>query len=278
MNLRAWWKRVVPHEKRTSIAIKLLSAVLPLLHRSWRITEENRDGMERARVEQGGVIMVTWHGRALVPFTIMMHKKCYALVSLSNDGDLLSRVLEAIGWGIIRGSSGRGAITAIKQAKAVLAEPGAMLAFTPDGPRGPSGVAKSGMIYLARKTGKPLFPVGIAATPRYLFRSWDRFMVPLPFARCHFIYGEPIEIDADEDLEAATLRVQIAISAVEARAERYLGQEPLPASYRPLHAAPLVVEEQNEVGAVCRSRDRTDAPDVAHSTSLELIKDASGKV
>lgn len=235
MRFKEWTKRVFPKEKVTPLAINLLSFLLPVLHRTWRITEDGRDRTENL-IANGGVIMVTWHGRALVPFTVMMHRGCHALVSRSNDGELLAGVLARLGWGLIRGSSGRGAVAALKRAKDILTKPGEFLAFTPDGPRGPAGVAQPGMIFLARKTGKPLIPVGIAATPRKLLRSWDRFMVPLPFARVHFIYGEPIQINKSEDLDVATLRVQTAISALEARCEAILGSEPMPASLRPVNA------------------------------------------
>ena len=242
MSLKSWWKRVIPPETRTAIGVNLISAILPLLHKTWRITDENRAAVEDSLAANRGVIMVTWHGRCLVPFTVMMHRGCHALVSLSNDGELLAGVLKRLGWGLIRGSSARVAVAALKRANTVLAEPGAMLAFTPDGPRVPCGVAQPGMIFLARKTGKPLYPVGIAATPRVLLRSWDRFLIPLPFARCHFIYGDPIHVGADEDLNAATLRVQTAISALEARAEAFLGSTPLPAFYRPMNADLLAGE------------------------------------
>ncbi len=242
MNIKEWTKQAFPKEKITPVAIKWLSFLLPLLHHTWRITEEGRERTEDL-IANGGVIMVTWHGRALVPFTVMRNRGCHALVSRSGDGALLAGVLENLGWGLIRGSTGRGAVAALKRAKTILSEPGAFLAFTPDGPRGPAGVAQPGMIYLARKTSKPLIPVGIAGSPRKLFASWDRFMVPLPFARVHFIYGEPLAIPENEDLSVATLRVQTAISALEARAEQYLGSTPLPASYRPVNADLLQGEE-----------------------------------
>ncbi|MBC8143874.1 MAG: lysophospholipid acyltransferase family protein [Armatimonadetes bacterium] len=242
MTFKEWTKRTFPKERITPFAIKLLSFLLPILHRTWRITEEGRERTEEL-IASGGVIMVTWHGRALVPFTVMRNRGCHALVSQSGDGALLAGVLENLGWGLIRGSTGRGAVAALKRAKTILSQPGAFLAFTPDGPRGPAGVAQPGMIFLARKTGKPLIPVGIAATPRKLFKSWDRFMVPLPFARVHFIYGEPLTIPDDEDLPVATLRVQTAISALEARAERTLGSTPLPPSLRPVNADLLQGEE-----------------------------------
>jgi lysophospholipid acyltransferase (LPLAT)-like uncharacterized protein len=66
--------------------------------------------------------------------------------------------------------------------------------FLPDGPRGPAGVAKPGVIGLARASGAPLVPVGISAAPAKQFGSWDRALLPLPFARVACRYGKPIHV------------------------------------------------------------------------------------
>jgi lysophospholipid acyltransferase (LPLAT)-like uncharacterized protein len=169
---------------------------------------------------------VTWHGRVFTAFAAFAGRGYHALVSRSQDGDLLAGLLERLGWGLIRGSSGRRAVAALKQANEIMKKPGAIIALTPDGPRGPSNVAKPGMIYFAQKTGKPVIPGGFAARPRLVFRSWDTFQLPLPFARCRVVYGEPILVGPEEDLDAATLRIQSAINELVAQADRELGYNP----------------------------------------------------
>ena len=127
----------------------------------------------------------------------------------------------------MRGStSARGAVqaalTLTKHLKA-----GATAAFTPDGPRGPSHVVQPGAIFLAQKSGSPIIPAGISAHPRKLMRAWDRYMIPWPFARVVWIYGEPIHIPADakseEDQRLWAERVGAAITALEEQAEREVG-------------------------------------------------------
>lgn len=228
-SVRGLFRRVLSHEQRIRVSSGLLSSVIRLLHRTWRVTLENSETVDALVKEHGAVILVTWHGRLLVPFACTQNRNYYALVSRSGDGALLSAIFERLGWRLIRGSSNKFAVEALRQGRQILSQPGTVLAFTPDGPRGPANIAKPGMIYFAQKTGKPIIPVGVAATPRRCLRSWDRFLIPLPFAKCLWIYGDPIYAGPKDDLTELTERVQNAINALEAEAERRLGIRPEPA-------------------------------------------------
>lgn len=236
MSLRDWWKRILPQEKRVAFGVNVLAALVPALYKSWRVTERNVEAIPTALRDHGGAILVTWHGRVFMAFATFAGRGYYALVSRSNDGEVLARLLERLGWGLIRGSSGRRAVAALKHANEVMKTQGAVIALTPDGPRGPSEVAKSGMIYFAQKTGKPVIAGGFSARPRMLFRSWDTFQLPLPFAKCCIVYGDPMFIGPDEDLEEATRRVQDAINELVAQADRELGYTPVPVSDPPTHS------------------------------------------
>ncbi len=182
----------------------------------------------RAAQEAGkGVILVSWHGRTFLPITRYRNKGYWAIVSTSRDGEYQNRLFQRFGIKTVRGStSARGAIQSVltltKHLKA-----GATAAFTPDGPRGPSHVVQPGAIFLAQKSGSPIIPAGISAYPRRLMRAWDRYMIPLPFARVVWIYGEPIFIPADarseEDQQLWSERVGAAITALEEQAEREVG-------------------------------------------------------
>ncbi|MBC8136957.1 MAG: lysophospholipid acyltransferase family protein [Fibrella sp.] len=221
--VRGFFRNVFSHEQRVAFLSRLLSSAIRLLHRTWRVTLENDAMVEALIKEHGAVILVTWHGRLLVPFACTQNRGYYALVSRSGDGALLTAIFERLGWRLIRGSSNKFAVEALRQGREILSQPGTVLAFTPDGPRGPARVAKPGMIYFAQKTGKPIIPVGVSARPRRFLNSWDRFLIPLPFARCLWIYGEPIYAAPKDDLAELTERVQTAINTLEAEAERRLG-------------------------------------------------------
>ncbi|MBV9848725.1 MAG: lysophospholipid acyltransferase family protein [Armatimonadetes bacterium] len=186
-------------------------------------------GEERVHALQGagkGVILVTWHGRTLIPVARFRGRGYWAVISTSRDGEYQNCIFRRFGWQTVRGStSARGAVqaalTMVRHLKG-----GTTLAFTPDGPRGPSHQVQPGAIFLAQKSGCPIIPAGISARPRKLTHAWDHYLIPLPFARAALIYGEPITIpmdaDADEQRRWAE-RVGAAIDALESEAERMVG-------------------------------------------------------
>jgi lysophospholipid acyltransferase (LPLAT)-like uncharacterized protein len=221
--LKSSFRQRFAHRPEADFVPRLLSFLVPLLHGTWRVQVENEALVQSLVQEQGAVILVTWHGRMLVPIATTRNRGYYALVSRSGDGGMLSAIFERLGWRLIRGSTGRGAVEALRTGCEALAQPGTVLAFTPDGPRGPAGVAKPGMIYFAQKTGKPIVPVGVSARPRKLLASWDRFLIPLPFARCLLVYGEPIYARPGDDLQELTQRVQDAIHQLEHDTETKMG-------------------------------------------------------
>ena len=199
---------------------RLLSATL-------RVRMVGEEHLRAAQEAGKGVILVSWHGRTFLPITRYRNKGYWAIVSTSRDGEYQNRLFQRFGIKTVRGStSARGAIQSVltltKHLKA-----GATAAFTPDGPRGPSHVVQPGAIFLAQKSGSPIIPAGISAYPRKLMRAWDRYMIPLPFSRVVWIYGEPITIPADarseEDQRLWAERVGAAITALEEQAEREVG-------------------------------------------------------
>jgi len=199
---------------------RLLSATL-------RVRMVGEEHLRAAQEAGKGVILVSWHGRTFLPITRYRNKGYWAIVSTSRDGEYQNRLFQRFGIKTVRGStSARGAIQSVltltKHLKA-----GATAAFTPDGPRGPSHVVQPGAIFLAQKSGSPIIPAGISAYPRKLMRAWDRYMIPLPFSRVVWIYGEPITIPADarseEDQRLWAERVGAAITALEEQAERDVG-------------------------------------------------------
>lgn len=212
-----------PVTAKTRFAGWLISSVVRLLCASVRLTVEREAEVEALIREHGGVLFVTWHGRTLLPVGRFRGRGYWALISLSKDGDLQAENFRRLGWRVVRGSTGRRAVLATKQILAALAEPGAVLAFTPDGPRGPSRVVQPGVVYFARKSGKPIVPAGIAAGPRWLMKSWDSYMVPKPFSRGAWLYGDPIFVAPGDDDDEVCRRVGAAIDALEAEAERRVG-------------------------------------------------------
>jgi lysophospholipid acyltransferase (LPLAT)-like uncharacterized protein len=97
----------------------------------------------------------------------------------------------------VRGSSTRGGISGIKGLARALRE-GYDVAIAPDGPRGPRYEVQPGVIQLAKLSGRPIFPLTFSAIPRKVLHTWDHFIIPFPFSRGVFVWGEPIWVDRAE--------------------------------------------------------------------------------
>jgi len=166
-----------------------------------------------------------WHGRSITFANFFRKRGWWVIISHSSDGEIQRRIFERFGYQIIRGSTGRGGERALVEAIRVLRDGGTM-AMTPDGPRGPSGVVQGGVMKMAEKSGAALVPVGISARPRVLVKSWDRYMIPSPLARCVIMFGEPLYVPdkaSKEQVEEVRLKLESEIHRVQAEAERRLG-------------------------------------------------------
>jgi lysophospholipid acyltransferase (LPLAT)-like uncharacterized protein len=170
-------------------------------------------------------IFCGWHGRSFLFANHYRKRGWWVIISQSNDGEMQSKIFKRLGFDIIRGSTGRGGVRAAVEAIRVLKD-GGIMALTPDGPRGPSGVVQGGVMLMAQKSGAQLVPVGISARPRLFAKSWDRYMLPLPFGRAVFIYGEPIHVpksSSEDEVEAIRLRLETEIHRLEREADIHLG-------------------------------------------------------
>lgn len=144
-----------------------------------------------ALADEGPAIIVFWHGDdlCLLPTQPWLHANI--LVSQSRDGSMLSRAFKALGHQACRGSSSKGGAEGLIALKKGL-EAGVNAAFAADGPRGPREVAKPGPVYLAAKTGRPIYPLGVAAERAHVFKkSWNKTYLPLPGSRLAISYGPP---------------------------------------------------------------------------------------
>jgi hypothetical protein len=164
-------------------------------------------------------IIAFWLGHLLLMTSAYRGRRISVLSSQSRDGELMARTLARLGIETSRGSSSRGGMGAMRSLLRKVAE-GCDLAFTPDGPRGPLREVQPGIIMAAASTGLPIQPVALAASRAKRLRSWDRFLIPLPFSTVHFVYGEPLQVDRRGDLEQAAAELKRRLDAAAAAAER----------------------------------------------------------
>jgi lysophospholipid acyltransferase (LPLAT)-like uncharacterized protein len=171
------------------------------------------------------VIYVVWHGRILlIPWlSARLHRSHGArrpvvLTSLSRDGDLLARFVGSFGLSAIRGSSSRGGEAGLHELIAAVRR-GVDVAIVPDGPRGPSEQLQPGVVMLAAVTGAPVVPLAVSARPCRRLSSWDRFLVPWPFARSVLVFGPAIHVERTADRTRAAKELERALAEVTGHAD-----------------------------------------------------------
>lgn len=172
-----------------------------------RFEVENEDYVTRFTDRGEPVIYCLWHGR-LLPLTYYhRNRDITAIISQSEDGEYIARIVEGWGYHTARGSTSRGGSSALR-GLVKAARAGHSLAITPDGPRGPRQQLQPGVITVAQMTGLPIIPLAGGCTRAWWPGSWDRFMVPKPFAKVNVLYGEPrfVARDATPDQQAAHAR------------------------------------------------------------------------
>jgi len=166
------------------------------------------------------VIFAIWHNRLLMLPRVFdpsfPTRQSFGLISASRDGDLIAMFIQRSGYGTVRGSSSRKGVIALRQLVDTLAA-GRNVLLTPDGPRGPVYEASQGVVFLAQKTGAPVVPIHMEYSSCWRLKSWDRFIVPRPFARLRAIFGAPIQVAPIEDaeqFETERLRLQNAMMSL----------------------------------------------------------------
>jgi hypothetical protein len=145
----------------------------------------------------GPVIFLSWHEYIPIPFYLRGHCNIALLLSMHEDAELLSCAARYMGFQTVRGSTGRGGTTALRE---LIRKGNRMnLAITPDGPRGPRRRLAPGSIYLSSRLGVPLVAVGYGYDRPWRFNTWDRFALPRPHSRARIVTGPLMQIPPDLD-------------------------------------------------------------------------------
>jgi len=231
-------KNVLRHDGVQAVLGWVLGSYLRLTLATVRWRHENLACVEPVLAGESGAIALFWHGRiplCLATAPQWWRKRTRALVSPSADGEFIAKALAMSGFPAIRISSAkkgdaakaRQAVAAIREAVSWVSGGGALV-VTPDGPRGPNEVIAPGALQIARRSGQPVFLMGIAASPAAQMRNtWDKVMWAAPFGRGAVVWEGPLFVPADADeaqvqglIEAWSAR----LSAATRRAEALVGR------------------------------------------------------
>lgn len=207
------WRRWAP---------PLAAAFIRGLGRTMRIETVNREAIAKRWAAGEPTIIAFWHGRQLMLPLAYGGRGLDILISRHRDGELISRAMRSFGFSAVRGSTTRGGAVALKRLIG-RGRGGRDLAVTPDGPKGPRQVVQPGVIHLAKLTGLPIFPLTFSASKKKVLKTWDGFLVPYPFARGVFYWGEPLWVPRDADaaqFEACRVALERALNTMTERVDR----------------------------------------------------------
>jgi lysophospholipid acyltransferase (LPLAT)-like uncharacterized protein len=197
-----------------ALFLKSLHATLRIRHAFVeRITTLNESGTP--------YVLSFWHAHLLLMFYCRHRKPITMMSSQHRDGEMMMRTMRWFDVGCIRGSTTRGGSQALRNMIKVV-QRGGNVGYTPDGPKGPVNVVQPGVIVTAQMTGAPILPLAFNAEKKTLLGSWDRMIVPHPFSRAIFVYGEPIHVPRDltpEELEEYRLLLGTRMNELAAMSE-----------------------------------------------------------
>jgi lysophospholipid acyltransferase (LPLAT)-like uncharacterized protein len=199
---------------------RIVWALLWLVGFTWRfevIAEEGATPL-RGGAGTGAEIFCFWH-QCVLPCALYFRRTgASILISRSFDGELVTRVLALFGFRAVRGSSSVGGREGLLGLLQVI-ESGHPAIFTADGPRGPIYRAKMGPIKLAQMTGARIGAFHLEPRHALRLKSWDGFLVPLPFTRVVVSWARWTHVDAElpdcdfeskrEELNAAIERARL---------------------------------------------------------------------
>lgn len=209
---------VIPHKAKWQqrLAARLIWLFVHSLAATVRFRIDDRSGYFSGASKEA-IVFAIWHNRLGLALALYERyvrraqpdRKLAGLISASRDGGLLACLVEMFKMQPVRGSSSRRGAQALRELVG-WGERGYDLAITPDGPRGPCYTVRDGVVAAAQLTGLPIVPVSYRLNWKIRLQSWDRFQIPLPFARCDITTGRALRVPREaSEAERETLRQQL---------------------------------------------------------------------
>lgn len=176
---------------------RLVDGLLRLVDRTSRTVVLRPEYDLDARGE--ACVVLTLHQSLLCLMHHFRGRGAMVMASRSRDGDFVSAVLVRLGFHVARGSDRRGGLRALDEMIRFVRSGRGSAGLTCDGPRGPYGAVKLGVLKLARESGRPIVPCAVWASRKRLLANWDRTLVPLPFSRVAVCFGRPLHVPAQTE-------------------------------------------------------------------------------
>lgn len=215
MNIKKRLKRMVEN-----ILLLIIPVIIVIIVRAigftLRYSFENVKSYNKAKSD-GNAIFVFWHQKFFPLLYSHRNSKINILVSKHRDGEMIARALKLLGFTVTRGSTTQGGMKACRLMTKVIKKYD--IVVTPDGPRGPRYYFSPGAIALAKFSKRPIVPIGIGAQYAKYFKSWDRFMLPMPTSRVSIVFGNVYTVKQEENEESLRTHITEELNSLNAIAE-----------------------------------------------------------
>ena len=221
-------KRLSRQEWVSELSVGLAIAYLWFVRWSGRWRIENAEPFLSQVTAGNPVIVCFWHGR-LILMPRIRGLPIKVVVSAHRDGMRAARIMRYGPSELIVGSTRRGGAAALIEVVRTVRQ-GIPVVFTPDGPRGPRMRATAGAVIAAKRSGAPLVPVSGSVSRCRVLNSWDRFVLPYPFARGIIRFGAPILVPAGanaDEVEHTRQQLEDAMNALTRELDSELGVAPV---------------------------------------------------
>lgn len=196
------------------IAAAVGPVLVALLASTWRVRVRGAEHLRVLREAKRPFVFVLWHSRILPLLYHHRREDIVLLISRHRDGGYLADLAERWGYRSVRGSTKRGGDVGLLGIVRAL-QGGAVVAVTPDGPRGPAERVQPGAVAAAQHGTAPLLPIGARSSAAWWLKSWDRMCIPKPFAKVEVVYGPAIEVGVGKEaLRRAMGEVEQALNTV----------------------------------------------------------------
>lgn len=177
-----------------------------------------------------------WHGRLLMVYPAWRRllaelgdaqtRQTHVISSSHGDGQLIQLAVNRFGMKTLWGSSRRGGVKVLREARRVLEE-GDIVVMTPDGPRGPRMRAQPGIAYLGGQAKVPIVPFTFAAKRHQTINSWDRFTFVWPFTGGVLAFDEPLFLSEGHDTESHRQQIEARMIAFSREVDQREGITPI---------------------------------------------------
>lgn len=144
--------------------------------------------------EKAPLCVAYWHQDIFATLYLLSKFKVVSMASDHHDGALIAKSIQFFGGEIVRGSSRRGAIKALKAMLRMVKETNLWPVITVDGPMGPRNKVKPGILEVARIGDLYVAPLAVYASKKWILKkTWDQTEIPKPFSKVTYYFGPPFE-------------------------------------------------------------------------------------